>query len=116
MNIFEVLRHYADDSRLEITSYNNEWLRLRLTLDSAGGITYKVAIPKPIHIDMPPIVMLGQVEFGDRSLLPRHYSKTRYRGYEGDENTFRIMKITDDKENHYFVVYYEKEVIEPNRD
>lgn len=107
--LYAALREYADDSLLEVVAYNREQLRLRLTLDSHGGKQYVLLIPRPVHVDMPPVVMLGSIEFGSRSLLPPGYSDFRYRGSEGDEDSWRVMKVTDDEENGYFVIFAERE-------
>ena len=114
-DLHTILCDYADDSRLEVAAYDGEQLRLRLALDSQGGKQYVLLIPKPVHLDMPPVVMLGSIEFGDQSLLPSGYADSRYRGYEGDEDSWRVMKVTDDEGNRYFVVYSEKEIIDEER-
>ena len=107
MDIYETLRNYADDSLLEITAYNREFLKICLTIDAETGEKYLLLIHSPLHLDMPPNIMLGSIEFGSRELLPEGYETYRNRGYEGDEEIWRVMKIMDCEENHFFAIYYQ---------
>lgn len=112
MDIYEVLLKCGDDSHLEVIEYRRECLKLRIQLDIAGGKNYSLTISHPIHLDMPPNVVLGRIEFGSKKLLPEGYGEFRNRGYEGDEDSWRVMKVTDDEGNQYYVIYSAPEKIE----
>ena len=107
MDIYKNLQNYADDSILEITTYNRECLKICLTIDAEAGEKYLLIIRSPLHLDMPPNIMLGNIEFGNKELLPEDYEKYRNRGYEGDEEAWRVMKIMDSEKNQFFAIYYQ---------
>lgn len=105
MNLHDLLNNYADDSELEVNVYNRKNLVLLLTLDVRNGEKYIIDLRNPIHLDMPPYVSLGRIEFGGASLLPENYLEARWRGYFGDEAALNVVKITDDEGNEFFIIY-----------
>jgi hypothetical protein len=106
IDIYQILQKYADDSTLEVVTYNRDYLKICLTIDVEAGEKYSLIIPTPLHLDMPPKIMLGNIVFGKKELLPDNYAEFRNRGYEGDEVLWRVMRITDDEENLFFAIYY----------
>lgn len=112
MNFYDLLANDADDSLLEIIEYNSKILILSFIADALGGEKHFIKIYNPIHLDMPPKVMLGYLIFGDKKLLPPEYEENRNKGYDGDEANWRILKVIDDEENEYYAIYITQETIE----
>ncbi len=106
MDLTDVLADDADDSLLRVVEYNNNRLVLSVRIDVLNGEEHQILLESPIHIDMPPEMMLGKIVFGDSSLLPKGYTSSRNKGYEGDEVDWRVMKIIDDSENDFYGVYF----------
>ena len=111
-NIASLLEKQAADSELHIHTLNSKEMVVKISLDVLGNELHNVIIPYPDHIDMPPVVHLGSVHFGDVSLLPANYLSTRRKGYEGDEEKLRVMKIKDDEGNTFFIIFCGQEVLE----
>jgi hypothetical protein len=112
VDLRELLETDGDDSLLEVVEYNASTIRFSVTVDALGGEIHEIAMTEPVHVDMPPKVMLGKVAFGAHSLLPNSYLETRNRGNEGDEGNWRVMHVVDDEGNTFFVVAYGREAIE----
>lgn len=108
----EVLNNYADDSEVSILSCDQDQLILRVKVDAHGGQIWRIKCSNLVHVDIAPLFILGRVDFGGQELLPYGYLTNRNRGYEGDEDTYRVIRFTDIDENTHFVITYEEEQIE----
>jgi hypothetical protein len=112
MDLYRTLGSYADDSSVEIVEYTAQSLVLSVAIDSLGGEVHRIRINEPLHVDMPPRLMLGSIVFGGRSLLPEGYERSRSKGFEGNEDEWRVMKVVDDEGNEFFALFFEDEVLE----
>ena len=104
----ETLRSYADDTEVDVRSCDRDQLVLGLKVDSCGGAQWLVTIRGIVHLDLPPSFMLGRVAFGGIELVPGNYFTSRNRGYEGDEDKYHVIKITDQDDNMFLIVSYEE--------
>jgi len=112
MDFYSLLSKDAEDSLLTVSEYKEGILRLVFRADALGGEEHTITIRQPVHLDMPPKLMLGSVLFGDASLLPSGYAEARNQGYGGDEDTWRVLKAVDDEANEFYAIYFGREILE----
>ena len=104
MDYKDILEKHGDDSLVEVLEYSSGRLVLRVLLDAIGGREIRIISNRPYHLDMPPKLMLGTIQVGDCHILPDGYLNTRNRGYDGDEGSWQVMRITDDEQNEYYAI------------
>ncbi len=109
-DFYDVLLNYADDSDLEVISFNASELVFGLYLDVWHGQTYTITLPYVCRADITPwICSLGRIQFGGIGLVPDDYLAGRWSSLNGEQN-LRVAKITEyGDEEHFFVVYSGKE-------
>jgi len=105
-DFYDVLLNYADDSDLEVISFNATELIIGLYLDVRHGRTYTITLPNVCRIDIIPwICSLGRIQFGEIDLLPDEYLKGHWSSLLSEQN-LRVARIVDqNEEEHFFVVY-----------
>ena len=101
----------AEDSEVRIVSCSPEELKLRVKIDVLGGKLCQILCRRPLHVDLSPVFMLGSLSVGGADILPDDYLRSRNRGYDGDEDSYHVLKFTDQDENSYFVISCEQEEI-----
>jgi hypothetical protein len=102
----------ADDTEVDIRSFDSNGLSLAVNVASRGNEKWLLRVKEVIHLDMSPSFTLGQVEFGRMDLLADSYVRLRNFNYGGDINKYRVIKFTDiDGKNHIVVFYGEEDFV-----
>lgn len=104
--IVATLQEYADDAQVEIVSFDQDGLRLRVEFPSRGGEKWDLVARDVVHLDMSPSFILGDTLFGDLGLLSQDYIDSRNFDYGGDPSRYRVIKFRDiDEKLNILVVY-----------
>ena len=108
-DFYDVLLNYADDSDLEVISFNTNELVLGLYLDVWNGRTYTITFPNICRVDIVTwICSLGRIQFGDINLIPTEYLAGHWAGLNGETN-LRVAKICDQNDEEQFYIAYHGE-------
>ena len=102
----ETLSTYADDAEIEIVEFHGSKITISISIPSNSGETWLIHSDDVVHIDMCPVMTLGRIYFGDLTILPPAYSKSRNLDYGGEKEKYRVIHFVDvDGKNGYLVLY-----------
>ena len=110
-DVYDILFHFADDAELKIKSLEENNIKLSVTLPSQGNVTWLIESHDLVHLDIAPFQILGHVDFGSLSLLPKTYLNTRNIDYGGKESDFRVLKTVDIDNKEGYLIIFGKETI-----
>lgn len=111
----EILSKSAADADLDMVNLQENKITISVSLPSRGGEVWLIRSDDIVHIDMCPSSILGSIEFGGLSLPPPSYAATRNFDYGGEDEDYRVLRITDvDDKVGYLVLFGREEIITPS--
>jgi len=105
-DIETTLEKYADDSEVHVQYFDARGLSLQIQVASEGNEIWDMTAENVVHLDMPPSLTLGKIEFGKLDLLTDTYMQERNFDYGGEINNYRVIKFTDNDGKKGIVVLY----------
>lgn len=109
--IVTTLEKFADETEVNIHSFDSSGLSLELKIASRGNETWMIKAKDVIHLDLSPSFTLGKANFGNLDLLPEGYVESKNFDYGGDLANYRVIRFTDIDDKMHFIVLYGKEEI-----